>query len=131
MNNKEYKDLAPISNIENGQEYINALDWALENNNIRNIALSGPYGSGKSSIINTYIKNDEEKNKLFKKSRKSRKRLLKTSLKISMATFVQDKSLSEENFSINQNEVEQGILKQLFYKVEHKKYLKADIGNFM
>lgn len=56
MNNKEYKDLAPISNIENGQEYINALDWALENNNIRNIALSGPYGSGKSSIINTYIK---------------------------------------------------------------------------
>lgn len=52
-----------------------------------------------------------------------------------MATFVQDKSLSEENFSINQNEVEQGILKQLFYKVEHKKipqsrYRKLHVKNF-
>ena len=47
----EYRDLAPTNNIQNGQEYINALQWALENPKIKNIALAGPYGSGKSSII--------------------------------------------------------------------------------
>lgn len=56
----EYRDLAPTNNIQNGQEYINALQWALENPKIKNIALAGPYGSGKSSIIDTYIERQRQ-----------------------------------------------------------------------
>ena len=48
-----YKDLAPIDNISNGKEYLKALHWAIKNKRVKNIAITGPYGSGKSSIINS------------------------------------------------------------------------------
>lgn len=52
----EYTDLAPIDDITNGDEYLNALDWALKNKRVKNIALAGPYGASKSSVIETYLK---------------------------------------------------------------------------
>lgn len=42
----EYRDLAPIDNIENGDKYIEALNWAFQNKKVKNIALTGPYGAG-------------------------------------------------------------------------------------
>lgn len=120
----EYGDLLPVDNIQNGDEYITALRWAFENKKIRNIALTGPYGSGKSSIIETFLAEDEKNIK--KKGRlKSliyrNKAIRKSALKISMATFEQGDSAPDRKnkpISINEDEVEQGILKQLFYKVE-------------
>lgn len=61
-----YYDLAPLDEIEDGKEYINILHYAIESERIKNIAISGPYGSGKSSIINSYIKDYESKNKFIK-----------------------------------------------------------------
>lgn len=116
---EEYQPLTPTDEIENGQGYIKALDWAFKNPKIRNIALAGPYGAGKSSIIDAYLAYDEKRNKWPKK------KLSKTSLKISMATFVEEGSPAGEKIDINANEVEYGILKQLFYKVEHKKIPKS------
>lgn len=52
----DFSDLAPLDSIDNTSEYLNALDWALKNRRIRNVALCGPYGAGKSSIINSYLK---------------------------------------------------------------------------
>lgn len=102
--------MAPVDDIENGAEYLNALEWALGNKRIKNIALAGPYGSGKSSIIETYLKyHHTVKNK---------------SLRISMATFVEhviNEDGKTKRVEIGQNEIELGILKQLFYKVNHKK----------
>ena len=46
MGNFEYRDLAPIDNIENGDKYIEALNWAFQNKKVKNIALTGPYGAG-------------------------------------------------------------------------------------
>lgn len=106
----EYTDLAPIDKIENGAEYLNALDWTLSNKKIKNIALAGPYGSGKSSIIETYLKQHPT--------------LKKKSLRISMATFVEnvvDNNGKFQKIDIEQEEIELGILKQLFYKVDYKK----------
>lgn len=106
----EYTDLAPIDEIENGDEYLNALDWALNNDRVRNIALAGPYGAGKSSIIETYLKKHP--------------RIKEKSLRISMATFVEntlDKNGNPKKINIYQDEIELGILKQLFYKVDYKK----------
>ena len=51
-----YVDLAPSNNVKQGEVYFAALEWALNNPNIHNLAISGPYGSGKSSIIKSYLK---------------------------------------------------------------------------
>lgn len=123
----EYGDLLPADNIQNGDEYITALRWAFENKKIRNIALTGPYGSGKSSIIETFLAEDE---KIVQKKGRLKRRLLrykairKSALKISMETFEKGDSVPEDKekvISVNEDEVEQGILKQLFYKVEPSK----------
>ncbi|HIR27258.1 MAG TPA: NTPase, partial [Candidatus Choladousia intestinigallinarum] len=106
----EYTSLAPVDEIENGEEYLKALDWALKKNKLKNIALSGPWGSGKSSIIETYLKH--------------RKSVKKRAIRISMASFVASKKNKQgeiELLSLNPEEIEIGILKQLFYKVNYKK----------
>ena len=61
MSYSEYRDLAPIDSIENGDEYIEALNWAFQNKKIKNIALTGPYGAGKSSIIETFLAENDKK----------------------------------------------------------------------
>lgn len=108
----EYTALTPIDDMHNGKEYMNALRWALSNKRIKNVALAGPYGSGKSSIIETFLHKNEA--------------IEKESLRISMATFAGDNIENDGNIvhkktQYNPNEIEKEILKQLFYKVEHHK----------
>lgn len=50
---QKYRSLLPQNNL-NLENYQDAIDYALETDRIRNIALSGSYGSGKSSVINSY-----------------------------------------------------------------------------
>lgn len=108
-----YESLAPSSAITNGQEYFAALDWALEEKDIYNIAISGPYGSGKSSVINSYL------------NRKTSKKYKKRSLKISLATFdlentcndIQARNSDAHSMTLEQK-LEYGILKHLFYSVD-------------
>ncbi|WP_313527868.1 YobI family P-loop NTPase [Anaerotignum sp.] len=106
----EFTDLAPIDEIPNGDEYLNALGWALYNDRVKNIALAGPYGAGKSSIIETYLKRN--------------KKVKRKSLRISMATFIET-AMNEDGtprkVDMEREEIEVGILKQLFYKVNYKK----------
>ena len=118
MGYSEYKDLTPIDNINNGDEYLNALEWALNNPKVKNIALAGPYGAGKSSIIETYLSREKDKKNIYEQHKFAKKYL-----KISMATFIEahNNEGNETKIEIDADEVEKGILKQLFYKVEHKK----------
>lgn len=96
---KDYIDLAPINDVTDCEEHVEALQWALSNSQIKNIALAGPYGSGKSSIIQTFL----ERNPIIKDK----------SVQISLSTFTdKDKLVTLD--------VEEGILKQLFYKVQQK-----------
>jgi len=50
-NPNHFVDLTPKVDLEKSRSYREALKWALENNDVYNIALTGPYGSGKSSIL--------------------------------------------------------------------------------
>ena len=102
--NIRYKDLGPKDISKEDSEYFKALDWAFNNEQIYNIAISGPYGSGKSSIINSYIKKHPE---------------LKA-VNISLANFLTLNKSDDINDDI-ESELEIGILKQLFYKVNHNK----------
>ena len=54
-----YETLAPTSDSESS-ETINMLSDFLENKENINIALSGKYGAGKTSIINTFLKQDKK-----------------------------------------------------------------------
>lgn len=81
--NKKLHSLAPTDDAEKVDSYLKTLSWALLNSKtIKNIAIAGPYGAGKSSIIDTYIK----KNKCTHKY-----------LKISLATF---QDLKEDNDTV-------------------------------
>lgn len=106
----EFIDLAPVDEIEKGDEYFKALDWALNNKNIHNIAMTGPYGSGKSSIIQAYLK----------------KRPSTKHISISLASFVEEKEdrdgkVISSLVDFDETKIEEGVLKQLFYKVNYKK----------
>ncbi|MGL5904426.1 MAG: hypothetical protein ACRCZO_17210 [Cetobacterium sp.] len=56
----DFHDLAPVDDLDLGS-YKDALDFSLKNKKIKNIAISGGYGSGKSSLLETYKKNSEKK----------------------------------------------------------------------
>ncbi|MBE7659939.1 hypothetical protein G1K77_05075 [Tenacibaculum finnmarkense] len=56
----DYSSLSPINNGDEKNHYSNALKWAIDNRkekDIKNIALTGTYGSGKSTIIKTFKNN--------------------------------------------------------------------------
>jgi hypothetical protein len=58
-----FHSLSPISDQENHKYYCDALEWALINRkekDIKNIALTGNYGSGKSSILKTFREREIE-----------------------------------------------------------------------
>lgn len=100
----EYRDLAPIDDASGCEEHIKALEWAVASDRIKNIALSGPYSSGKSSIIETFLR----RNPLVRER----------SIKISLATFTEETDYGPVIVSEN---LEEGILKQLFYKIKQSK----------
>lgn len=108
-----YKHLAPVLlSDEEGKTYIEALHWALQQKDIKNIALTGNYGSGKSSIIKTF----EDKYPNHK------------CLNISLATFNeneipkelkgQEKIEYQKNFN---DKIELSILQQILYSETDKK----------
>lgn len=55
VRNLGFQKLTPISDADLSV-YEEAIDYVFDNNDIRNIALSGAYSSGKSSILESYKK---------------------------------------------------------------------------
>lgn len=136
---KKYKEipfqhLAPIDTVDD-KTIFGALDYALSQNNVHNIALTGNYGSGKSSVLESYIKRN--KNCLFIEwalkqiskipflNRFTKKK--KWFLKISLATFAVENDDNSNNSrdvipTTTVQEIEKSILQQIFYRKSGKKF---------
>lgn len=54
IKNNQFMSLSPTVVEKLDKVYVDALDFVIENGNIKNAAISGHYGSGKSSIWQTY-----------------------------------------------------------------------------
>jgi hypothetical protein len=87
---------------EESQIYITALEQALIEKGNKNIAITGGYGAGKTTIIDAYF--EEHKSEAEKM------------IKISIATF-QTNQDEPKNLVSNENILEQQILQQMFYQV--------------
>lgn len=93
---QKFVDLAPTDQADKDGTYTAALLYATNNPSVSNIALTGPYGSGKSSIIRAFLK-----------------RYKKPTLEISLAAFVPDSANKEQTAS--KQEIERSILQQMLY----------------
>ena len=106
-----FNSLSPIDNADPEGEYVKALNWALKNRktaDIKNIALTGPYGSGKSSILKTFQNQNSDPNLSF--------------LNISLATFKEE--TENENSPKGADLlrlIELSVLQQMFYHEEDHK----------
>lgn len=102
----KFAHLAPIDTADEAGVYSDALTWATDKLEISNIALTGPYGSGKSSIIKSFLKN-------------YRREVLHISLAAFLpeatATESEDKSKIKNKFEVSRQEIERSILQQMLY----------------
>ncbi|SEI86983.1 hypothetical protein SAMN04488113_12721 [Alkalibacterium gilvum] len=107
-----FKALTPEKHIDNLDYYEEALDFALADEETINIAITGIYGSGKTSVLESY-KNKETSSKTFEKS---------DYLHISLADFEQSNADKDNGkHDISDKVLEGKILNQLLHQVNTKK----------
>lgn len=112
-------DLTPNDAVDNCDVYFEAIVEGLQNPKAKNIALTGPYGSGKSSIIKSF----EKKYPRYK------------FLNISLASFKEDtESLSPEQQNQQDRLIERSIIQQMFYgadssKLSHSRFKRIKVPN--
>ena len=56
----KFQKLTPTNDVELNV-YKDAFDYIFENSDVKNIALSGPYSAGKSSVLESYKKSNPDK----------------------------------------------------------------------
>jgi hypothetical protein len=96
--NAHYRSLTPSDGADPDEAYQRALISALDNPDVKNIAITGGYGSGKSSVIKTFFKKHPDWQPVF----------------ISLAIFGTTKT---DRLSEDLQPIEKSILQQLFYTV--------------
>ena len=98
----KFVDLAPTDDADKEGTYSEALRFATNNPKISNIALTGPYGSGKSSIIQSFLKTYR-----------------RPVLHISLATFITEADTKAD--AVDRQEIERSILQQMLYGADANK----------
>lgn len=106
----KYVDLAPTDEADKSGIYSEAILFATNNPKVSNIALTGPYGSGKSSIIRSFLKKYQ-----------------RPALNISLASFLPetksetDSEGGSEGENVSRQEIERSILQQMLYGADANK----------
>ena len=98
-----YETLSPTDNADVSSETLKQLKFSIidENDKIKNIAITGPYGSGKSSVWLTF------KKKYFLS-------ILKNVVELSLASFC-EKQENKIIYASTETEIEQAIIQQLIF----------------
>jgi len=110
----DYDALTPsLMNEEDAKHYINALNFACHKPDIKNIAVTGPYGAGKSSVLLTWSKRRQGDLKIMTVS-------LADFDMIRTTTETDDKSAESgtktEKKTKQEKSIEYSILQQILYK---------------
>lgn len=102
--------------------YFEALDFALTRDDVKNIAVTGAYGAGKSSVILSYLRKTAKRKRLRHKIKYFFKL---TKIKptdehviISLANFETDEALKNSESLSKEQSIEYSILQQILYKVD-------------
>lgn len=98
----KFVNLAPTDQADKGGVYSEALLFATADPQVSNIALTGPYGSGKSSIIQSFLKEYR-----------------KPTLHISLAAFIPETGAAGDK--VGRQEIERSILQQMLYGADANK----------
>lgn len=98
LDESPFQSLTPTDNAEDIETYSKAMTFALspKHKDVRNIAVTGQYGSGKSSFLRTYFKNRNDV------------------LWVSLALFL-DQSVENEDSDDFEHKLELSILQQMFH----------------
>lgn len=141
IKHNKFNALTPEVLKENKQIYTEALDYAFGNSNIKNIAITGIYGAGKSTVWNTYVHEKglsdiitvslgKYKNHI-KDDDDRLKEVFMTKLSNSDSDGVEDKH-RDENQKVgdidDDNRVERQLINQILSQIESKKIPLSKYG---
>ena len=131
----KFESLTPKILDKNNPIYTRALDFAFDDDNIKNIAITGVYGSGKSTIWNTYVKEKNLKNIITVSLGKYEDEYRKS--KHNNDGKVENISCSPEVDNEKENRIERQIINQIVSQIDSKKIskskykFKSDKGDFI
>lgn len=136
----KFNALTPEVLKENKKIYTEALDYAFGNSDIKNIAITGIYGAGKSTVWNTYVHQKGLSNVITVSLGKyknniddddSLKEVSVTKLANSETNGVEDKLRNENQRTVDiddDNRVEKQLINQILSQIDSKKIPLSKYG---
>ena len=115
----KFESLTPKILNKNNPIYTRALDFAFDDDSIKNIAITGVYGSGKSTIWNTYVKEKNLKNIITVSLGKYEDECVKS--KYNNDGKVDNNSCSTKVDNEQENRIERQIINQIVSQIDSKK----------
>lgn len=140
IKHNKFNALTPEVLKENKQIYTEALDYAFSNDDIKNIAITGIYGSGKSTVWNTYVHQKGLSNVITVSLGKyknnisdddSLKEVSVTKLANSETDGIEGKLINENRKTVDiddDNRVERQLINQILSQIESKKIPLSKYG---
>ena len=140
IKHNKFNALTPEVLKENKQIYTEALDYAFSNDDIKNIAITGIYGAGKSTVWNTYVHQKGLSNVITVSLGKyknnisdddSLKEVSVTELANSETDSIEGKLINEKQRTVNiddDNRVERQLINQILSQIESKKIPLSKYG---
>ncbi len=134
IENIRFESLTPKILDKNNPIYTRALEFAFADDSIKNIAITGVYGSGKSTIWNTYVKEKNLKNIITVSLGKYEDEC--GEFKYNNDGKVENNSCSTKVDNEQENRIERQIINQIVSQIDSKKIpkskykFKSDKGDF-